>query len=144
MPLFKKENNMTLFEKIDLFKTASDKVAELQATLDDAKANLAVIKLDLANSMTDEEITSISRGDFTYSVVAKTKYSKKSEETEKLIELLNNNGLGDLVQPSINATRLSSAMNELAEENGGTLPAEFGEVINTYSYLDISKRKKSK
>ena len=36
------------------------------------------------------------------------------------------------------------ALNELAEENGGTLPAEFEEVIYTYSYLDISKRKKSK
>ena len=32
-------------------------------------------------------------------------------------------------------------MSNLAEENGGELPEEFGDVINVYEYLDIAKRK---
>ena len=135
---------MELYTLIDNFKTLSDRVSGLKDELSMAQAQLQEAKDALATAMTNDEVQNISRGDFTYSLVNKTKYSKKGGSDEELFEVLKKNGLGDLVQPSVNAMRLNSAMNEIAEQNDGELPPEFENVINSYSFLDISKRKRAK
>lgn len=135
---------MELFNLIDNFKALSDAVAAQKEELSKLQEQLQQAKDDLSNAMSESEIQNITRGDFTYSLVSKTKYSKKAGEEDLFFNTLKNNGLGDLIQPAVNAMRLNSAMNELADQNDGVLPEEFEAVINSYSYLDISKRKKAK
>ena len=91
--------------------------------------------------MLEEETTKITRSGFSYSLQEKVRYSKKAGCDNDLFDLLRENGLGDLIKETVNAQTLQGAMSNLAEENGGELPEEFGDVINVYEYLDIAKRK---
>ena len=88
-------------------------------------------------------MTKISRGGFSYSVCEKTKYSKKGGLEEELFDVLRANGLGDLIVPTVAPQPLQAAVKNLVAENGDELPEEFAEVLNVYSYLDVSKRKET-
>ena len=130
--------------KIDAYKAALDRLDEAQKHLDLIKEDIQQLKDELTAEMVQEEVTSISRGDFTYSLVSKTKFSKIAGKEEALFNVLRENGLGDLIQETVNAQRFNSAMNAEAENNEGELPEVYNELVNKYSFFDISKRKKVK
>ena len=134
---------LDLFKLIDNYKSLADRIAALKEELNDLNVHFLQEKDELAQHMSNNEIQNITRNGFTYSLVAKTKYSKTGDE-ELFFETLKKNGLGELIKQTVNAQSLNSAMNEIAEENDGVLPEEFNDVINVYSFLDISKRKKAK
>lgn len=134
----------TLLEKIDTFKKVLDEIEAKNKELDALNDTMQQLKRELCEEMTVEEIPSITRGEFTYTIVNKTKYSKVSGSELALFETLREHGLGDLIQESVNAQRLNAAMNAEAENNDGVLPPCYDGLINTYSFQDISKRKSSK
>lgn len=128
---------------IDAYKAALDRLDEENRHLDLIKEEVQQLKDELTAEMVQEEVTSISRGDFTYSLVSKTKFSKVAGKEEELFNVLRENGLGDLIQETVNAQRFNSAMNAEAENNEGELPEVYNELVNKYSFFDISKRKKT-
>lgn len=134
----------SIMQKIDAYKAALDRLDEAQKHLDLIKEDIQQLKDELTAEMVQEEVTSISRGNFTYSLVSKTKFSKIAGKEEELFNVLRENGLGDLIQETVNAQRFNSAMNAEAENNEGELPEVYNELVNKYSFFDISKRKKAK
>lgn len=133
----------SIMTKIDAYKAALDRLDEENRHLDLIKEEVQQLKDELTAEMVQEEVTSISRGDFTYSLVSKTKFSKVAGKEEELFNVLRENGLGDLIQETVNAQRFNSAMNAEAENNEGELPEVYNELVNKYSFFDISKRKKT-
>lgn len=134
----------TLLEKIDNYQNILDKIESKKRELELLNVELADIKQELCDEMTNDEIPSITRNGYTWSLVNKTKYSKKAGAEEKLFTTLREQGLGDLIQENINAQRFNSAMNAEAENNGGSLPECYADLVNEYSFQDISKRKSNK
>ena len=132
---------MTLLEKVDELKALLDEKDELKAKTTENNKAVEVCKKDLADMMLAEETTKVTRAGFSYSLLEKTRYSKKAGRDNELFELLRENGLGDIIKETVNAQTLQGAMSNLAAENGDELPEEFAEVINVYEYLDIQKRK---
>lgn len=133
----------TVFSLIDRYKELLDRK---EALADQTKENnklIEEIREQLAQRMMEEEVTKVSRGGFSYSLSEKTKYSKKADMEEELFEALRMNGLGDIIVPTVAPQTLQAAMKNLAEENGDELPEEFAEILNVYSYLDVSKRKET-
>lgn len=134
----------TLLEKIDAFKQVIDQIEEKKKELDVLNETMLKIKNEVTQEMMTEEVPSITRGDFTYSLVSKTKYTKVAGSELALHATLRDHGLGDLIQETVNAIRLNSALNIEAENNDGVLPSCYDGLINTYTYQDISKRKSCK
>ena len=134
----------TLLTKIAAYKKALDTVDEINKHLDVAKETANQLKDEICQEMTQEEVDSISYDGYTYSLQSKTKYSKKAGMEPELFQVLRNNNLGDLIQEGVNPMRFNSAMNQEAENNGGELPECYADLVNVYSFLDISKRKKAK
>lgn len=132
---------MTLLEKVDELKALLDEKDELKAKTTENNKAVEACKKDLADMMLAEETTKVTRAGFSYSLLEKTRYSKKAGRDNELFELLRENGLGDIIKETVNAQTLQGAMSNLAAENDDVLPEEFAEVINVYEYLDIAKRK---
>ena len=73
--------------------------------------------------------------------------SKKAEETLiaeglEFLEVLRNEGFGDLIVETVNARTLSSTLAAYVQENG-CLPEGLAECINIYETYDIMKRKET-
>ena len=62
---------------------------------------------------------------------------------EELFGVLRANGLGDLIVPTVAPQTLQAAVKNLVSENDDELPEDFAEVLNVYSYFDITKRKEA-
>ena len=72
------------------------------------------------------------------------KYSKKGDaDEEAFFDLLEENGLGDIIKRTVNAQTLSGTMAQVAEENEGELPEEYEDFISVYQFYDIQKRKET-
>lgn len=97
--------------------------------------------------MIDDDCPKISSGGYTFSLSDKTIYSKKSEESLQeagldFLEVLREQGLGDIIVETVNSRTLQSTIKNLVEEQG-ELPAELAEVINSYDTFDIVRRKET-
>lgn len=134
----------SIMQKIDAYKAALDKMDETAKLLDMLKADVQMLKDELTSEMLSEEVQSVTRGDFSYSLVSKTKFSKVAGKEEELFQVLREHGLGDIIQETVNAQRFNSVMNAEAENNEGELPEVYNDLVNKYSFFDISKRKKAK
>lgn len=132
---------MTLLEKVDELKELLDEKDDLKARTTMNNKAIEACKKELADMMVAEETIKVTRAGFSYSLQAKTRYSKKAGCDDELFEALRINGMGDLIKETVNAQTLQGAMSSMAEENGGELPDDFTDVINVYEYLDIAKRK---
>lgn len=132
---------MEIAKLVDMFQAAKDAVDQLEAELREAKHDRDAIKEELINAMLEEETDSIGRNGRKYSLQAKTKYSKAAGMEAELFGLLREQGLGDIIQETVNANTLSATMKAMAEENDGVLPEEYADCINTYEYTDISVRR---
>lgn len=133
-----------IMQKVDEFKALLDRKEELAELTKENNAAIEACRDELAGLMVEEECTRISRSGFTYSLVSKTKYSKKAGADDQLMEMLRAYGMGGIIKETVNANTLQGAMSELAAENDDVLPEEWAEVISEYSYMDVQKRKESK
>lgn len=105
-------------------------------------------KQEIAQQMIDDDCPKISSGGYTFSLSDKTIYSKKSEESLQeagldFLEVLREQGLGDIIVETVNSRTLQSTIKNLVEEQGGGLPTELAEVINSYDTFDIVRRKET-
>lgn len=137
----------TIFSMIDKYKELLDEKAELDVKIKANNNEIKEMKKQLSQIMIDNECPKISRNGFVYSLQAKTRYSKKSAEAlmEKgvdFFEVLRQEGLGDLITETVNATSLSASLNNYIDENG-ELSEELNSVVNVYEYYDIGKRKET-
>ena len=136
---------MNIFELTDKLNEALTLKDELA---DQTKANnkqIEQLKQELADQMIDNEMTSISRCGFKFTLQEKTRYSKKSEadlqaEGINFHEALRAAGFGDLIVETVNPRSLQSSLANYVDEND-ELPEALVPAINTYETLDIARRK---
>lgn len=128
-------------ELADLYAQADAAKKDAEANLAEAKKTAEQLKQALMDAMLEEETTSIGRNGKKFTLVSKTKYSKKGGMDEYLFEMLRGQGLEDIITETVNANTLNAAMNNLAQENGGELPEEWQDCVSIYEYTDISMRK---
>ncbi len=137
--------------------TLLDLVRELQTFLEEkdrladrTKANNAAIeavKNEIAQQMVDDDCPRISCGGYSFSLTPKTSYTKKSEAelAESGLDffgVLREEGLGSLITETVNPRTLQSAMKAYVDEYG-ELSDDLAQVIKTYDYNDITRRKES-
>jgi len=132
---------MKLTDMIEEYQKLLEAKDRLNAELKDVNEEIEVKRAELADAMIDADIPKISHLGYSWSVGTKTRFSKKAGADEELFELLRDNGLGDIIKPTVNAQTLQGAMSGIAAENDGDLPEEWRDVINVYEYNDISRRK---
>jgi len=113
----------------------------LDAELKDLKAEIKDLKRRIVDQMTLDETDGVDRKGRRYSLVSKTKYSKAAGNDEAFYAALRHVGLGDLIHETVNANTFNAAMNQVVEETD-MVPAELTDLINVYSYTDLSVRKK--
>ena len=136
---------------IDMIKNYQELLTEKDRLADLTKANNAAIeaaKTELAQQMIDDDCPSIGYSGYTFSLQAKTSYSKRSAEElaesgVDFFQVLRDEGLGDLIYETVNAQTLQSTMRNYVEENED-LSEALKTVIKTYDYNDIGRRKISK
>lgn len=136
-----------LLEIVDLYKELLDKKEELAEATKANNKEIEEVKNDLAQMMIDEECPSISRNGFKYSLQEKVRYNKRSEEDLSQLEVpffdfLREEGLGDIIQETVNANTLSSTIKSLVEEVG-ELPEHYLPYINPYESYEIMKSKET-
>ena len=131
----------TLLEKYQNLLEQKEEIAAAQKRNNE---NIEMARNELVAEMLEEEIDSVTYDGFSYTLTAKTRYSKKAGSDDALFDLLRDHGLGDLIRETVNAQTLQGAMSEEAKANDGELPEEWLSVINVFSFTDITKRKKSK
>lgn len=131
-------------EMVEAYKSLLDQKDEIEAKMKELNASIETAKAELVDAMLEEEVTSVTVDGYSYTVTPKTRYSKKAGADDELFEMLRDHGLGDLIKETVNAMTLQGAMSEEAKNNDGELPPEWDTVINTYSFNDITKRKKTK
>lgn len=131
-------------EMVEAYKSLLDQKDEIEVKMKELNASIETAKAELVDAMLEEEVTSVTVDGYSYTVTPKTRYSKKAGADDELFEMLRDHGLGDLIKETVNAMTLQGAMSEEAKNNDGELPPEWDTVINTYSFNDITKRKKTK
>lgn len=134
---------MDIVTMIDQYKELLDRKDELADQTKENNKAIQEARDALAQAMIDAEMPRVSRNGFLYSLQDKTKYNKKACDDEEFFSVLEENGLGDLIERTVNASTLSSAMAAAAEENDGVLPEEYEGYINVYQFYDIAKRKET-
>lgn len=139
---------MKVTEKIDEYKALLDKKDDLAQQTKDNNAAIDKCKKELVDLMVEEEVTSISKDGYSYTLALKTYYSKKSEaELQQagieFFDVLRSEGMGDLIKETVNARTLQAACANIVEEQE-ELPEALAECINSYEAYDITKRKSSK
>ena len=134
---------MDIFTMIDGYKELLDRKDELANQTKENNKAIEEARNALAQAMIDQEAPKISRNGYLYSLQDKTKYSKKSCDEEEFFNVLEENGLGDIIKRTVNAQTLQGAMTAAAEENDGELPEEYADYISVYQYYDVQKRKET-
>lgn len=102
-------------------------------------------KKEIVQQMIDDDVPSISVGGYKFFLQDKTIYSKKSEEALMAANLdfltvLREQGLGDIINETVNPRTLQSTVKNLVEETG-SLPKDLAEVLNVYDTYEIGRRK---
>lgn len=133
-----------LDQKVREYKAVLDRKEELAALTKENNAEKERLEQEICQMMVDEEKPSTVVDGFTYSLQQTTMYSKKSEEDLAkagidFFEVLNEQGLGDLIVQKVDPRTLQSSVRAMAEE--GELPEDLVECLNIYEKLGLSKRK---
>ena len=136
---------VTLDDKIRFYKDLLEKKDELAEQTKVNNKAIEQIEQEIAQQMVAEEKPDTTVDGFKYILQEKTIYSKISEDElmEKgldFLEILREEGFGELIVERVDARTLNSAMNNCVEETG-ELPENLAECLNIYSQLKILKRK---
>lgn len=139
---------MTLLEMVKDYQSLLETKEDLA---EQTKANNAAIeaaKAAIAQQMIDDDCPRISTGGYTFTLQAKTSYSKRSEAElaesgADFLGILREEGLGDIIVETVNARTLQSTISAYVEEHG-ELSEGLDSVIKTYEYNDVARRKETR
>lgn len=139
---------MTLLEMVKDFQGLLERKDALAAETKENNAAIEAAKGKIAQQMIDDDCPRISTGGYSFTLTAKTSYSKRSDEDLaadglSFFDVLREEGLGGLIVEAVNARTLQGAMSAFVEEHGELTEALDG-VIRTYEFNDITRRKESK
>lgn len=137
---------MELVEMIQDYEALLEEKEHLAAETKRNNEEIRQAKEAIADYMIDENIPSISVGDYAYGLKTATKYNKRGEEALldagiDFFPWLEEVGLGDLIKPSVDSRTLNKAITERVEASGGELPEELAVAFYPYEYTDISRTK---
>jgi hypothetical protein len=90
--------------------------------------------------MAEEGVKTITLEDIGYRFTVSQRFSCSMPDKEAGMEWLRGNGLGDLIQPTVNAQTLSSAMKKMIEDDGREPPSE----LFTTSYMSFTSATKAR
>lgn len=138
---------MTLLKMLEEYNALLDEKDRLKEEIKKNNAEIEKRKEELAQQMIDDDVPSISVGGYKFFLQDKTIYSKKSEEALQaagidFLEVLREQGLGDIIVETVNSRTLQSTVKNLVDETG-ELPEELAEVLNKYDTYDIGRRKET-
>lgn len=138
---------MGLLEMIREFNELLDEKDGLKEATKRNNEAISVKTKEIAEQMIDDDVPSISVGGYKFFLQNKTMYSKKSEEALMeagldFLVVLREQGLGDIIQETVNSRTLQSTIKNLVEETG-SLPEELAEVLSVYDTYEISRRKET-
>lgn len=136
---------MTLIEMV---RDYQELLEMKEALADQTKANNAAIeaaKKKIAEQMVDEDCPSISTGGYRFTLQAKTSYTKRSDEELAengldFMEVLREEGMGDIIVEKVDARTLQAAMRAYVEEHE-ELSEGLESIIRTYDYNDVARTK---
>lgn len=137
-------------ELLQIIEEYSELLAEKDGLKEATKKNNAAIeekKQEIAQQMIEDDVPSISVGGYKFFLQDKTIYSKKSEEALQaagldFLTVLREQGLGDIIQETVNTRTLQSTIKNLVEEVG-ELPDELAEILTVYDTYEIGRRKET-
>lgn len=136
---------MTLLEMLEEYNELLETKDGLKEATKKNNEAIEAKKAEIAQQMIDDDVPSISVGGYKFFLQDKTIYSKKSEEVLQaagldFLEVLREQGLGDIIVETVNPRTLQSTVKNLVDESG-ELPVELAEVLNTYDTYEIGRRK---
>ena len=133
-----------LIDRYEKLRSEKDELAEKTKANNEA---FKQIQIDLAEAISDADMSDAQDGDYVYTPGVTTKNSFKSlddlEEAglDKFEPFENDAALCTLVKKDINWRSLNSALKEMADTEDG-VPEEVMAVLNTYDEIGITRRKK--
>jgi hypothetical protein len=146
------ENSSDLTALVKALQEALDRKDELA---EETKANnklIEEIKAKTAQQMVDDDMPQIGYAGYVFSLEESTIYNKRSEaelaEVEKaggpsFLGALRDEGLGYIIQETVNSRTLNSTIRNYVEENG-ELSDNLAAVIKPYETTDVKRRKATK
>lgn len=152
------EQEMNVYELIDAYKELLDRKDELKELTTENNKKVMAARDQLAKAMIEAESPRISRGGFMYSLGEKVEYSKRGCNEDEFFDFLRDQGLGDIIKPTVNARTLNSTMKEVvgmyrdaaeaqaddpADIPSDWLPEAFSDYISAYAFYDVTKRKEA-
>lgn len=137
-------------ELIDMIRNYQNLLERKDDLAEQTKANNAAIeaaKEEITQQMVDEDIPRLSTGGYCFSLTAKTSYTKRSdaELAENGLDFLNvlrEEGLGDIIVEKVDPRTLQSTIKAFVEEYG-ELTEGLDSIIRSYDYNDITRRKET-
>ena len=137
-------------ELLDMVKSYQSLLETKEVLAAQAKENNSAIemaKAQIAQQMVDDDCPSIATGGYRFTLQEKTIYSKRSEEAlaeagVDFLDVLREEGLGDIIVEKVDPRTLQSTIKDYVEEHG-ELSEGLDSVIRSYEYNDIIRRKES-
>lgn len=138
----------SLFELIDDYKSLLDKKDALAEETKKTNADIKASIENITEKMIDEDVPSVTRKGFKYTLTPKQKFNKigdarLAEEGIDFFETLTEAGLGDLIKMTVPSNSLSAACKAAYEENGDELPDDLKKIVEPFEWMDITKRKEA-
>lgn len=138
---------MSLLEMLSEYNELLDEKDGLKEATRQNNEAIDEKKKEIAQQMIDDDVPSISVGGYKFFLQDKTIYSKKSEADLleaglDFLEALREQGLGDIIQETVNPRTLQSTVKNLVDE-AGSLPEELAEILNVYDTYEIGRRKET-
>lgn len=133
-------------------QAALDRKDELAARTKENNKLIEDIKARTAQQMVDDDVPQIAYGGYIFSLEEATIYNKRSEAElaevaraggPSFFEALRDEGLGYIIQETVNSRTLNSTIREYVEENG-ELSDNLAAVIKPYETTDVKRRKATK
>lgn len=130
-----------LAEALRWWKTTTDQYDELDKHRKRMLATLEEMSRKIIPEMMSEEgVKTITLDDVGYRFTVSQRFSCSMPEKELGMQWLRDNGLGDLIQETVNSGTLSSAVKKRIEDDGMDVPAELFNT-NYMSYTSATKVK---
>ncbi len=135
---------------LDMVRSYQELLDKKEALAEETKENNKAIeqaKEEIAQQMIDDDCPRISSGGYSFSLSEKVIYSKRSEASLaeaglNFLDILREEGMGHLIQETVNSRTLQSAMKDFVEENG-ELTEGLDSIISSYETYDITRRKET-